>query len=116
MDAQHFSDRHRRSTRTISLVVFWLHDSMPVCVRRDGRFRAEILMETAQAVCVVSVQFPGQQGKSYDYLSPFPVEVGQLVVVSTKRGEATVEVVAVKAESEVATKSILRVAEKERDF
>ena len=57
-----------------------------------------------------SVRFPGS-ARTYDYLCPFDVTPGTLVVVSTKRGEATVEVVEVKENSEVATAEVLRVAE-----
>jgi ribosomal 50S subunit-recycling heat shock protein len=38
---------------------------------------------------------------------------GDKVIVATKRGETTVEVVAIKAESEMAEKQILRIAEEE---
>lgn len=56
---------------------------------------------------IASVQFPGST-KSYDYIAPFPVHIGQKVVVETRRGEAVVEVVAVKEKSDAATASLLR--------
>jgi hypothetical protein len=56
---------------------------------------------------IASVQFPGSP-RSYDYIAPFPVHVGMKVVVETRRGEAVVEVVGVKEQSEVATASLVR--------
>jgi len=56
---------------------------------------------------IASVQFPNSS-RSYDYIAPFPVHVGMKVVVETKRGEAVVEVVAVKESSEAATASLVR--------
>jgi len=58
----------------------------------------------------ISVRFHGSD-RTYDYLCPFDVSVGTRVVVGTRRGEATVEVVEVKEHSEVATAEVLRVAE-----
>lgn len=60
---------------------------------------------------VVAVKF-GRSEKTYDYFAPFQVVVGQKVVVETRRGgEAIVEVVEIKPESDRADKPILRVAE-----
>jgi hypothetical protein len=59
---------------------------------------------------VVSVKFKWGDG-TYDYFCDFPVSVGDKVVVETKRGEATVEVVEIKGESDKATKPVLRHAE-----
>lgn len=56
---------------------------------------------------IASVQFP-HSARTYDYLAPFPVHVGQKVVVETRRGEAVVEVVEVKEKSDRATASLLR--------
>lgn len=58
----------------------------------------------------VAVRFPGSD-RSYDYEAPFPVEIGQRVVVDTRRGEAVVEVVEIKTHSDRATASIKRIAE-----
>lgn len=58
----------------------------------------------------VSVRFPGST-RTYDYLCPFDVSVGTRVVVGTRRGDATAEVVEIKEHSEVATAQVLRVAE-----
>lgn len=63
---------------------------------------------------VASVKFKWEKGdRVYDYFVPsgLIVTVGDKVVVETKRGEADVEVVAIKAESEMAEKSILRKCE-----
>lgn len=59
---------------------------------------------------IAAVQFPGSD-RTYDYVAPFPVQVGQRVVVMTRRGEATVEVVEIKNHSDVARASLLRIAE-----
>lgn len=56
---------------------------------------------------IASVQFPGSS-RAYDYIAPFPVHIGQKVVVNTKRGEAVVEVVGIKEKSESATASLVR--------
>ena len=56
---------------------------------------------------IATVQFPGST-RAYDYIAPFPVHIGQKVVVETRRGEAVVEVVAIKERSENATASLLR--------
>jgi hypothetical protein len=62
---------------------------------------------------VVAVKF-GFSDKTYDYFADFPVEVGQKVVVPTKRGEAKVEIMAIKTESERAEMAILRIVETEQ--
>jgi len=56
---------------------------------------------------IASSQFPGSP-RTYDYVAPFPVHVGQRVIVETRRGEAVVEVVAIKETSDVAMASLLR--------
>jgi primosomal protein N' len=68
-----------------------------------------------KARAVAAVKFKWQKGddtKTYDYWVPEGLELkpGVKVVVEMKRGETTVEVVAIKAESEMAEKAILRVA------
>jgi hypothetical protein len=64
---------------------------------------------------IVAVRFPGSY-KVYDYLSLVPLAVGDLVVVETPRGEATVTVAELKAESTRAQAYVVRLAEKERDY
>lgn len=61
---------------------------------------------------IAAVKF-GFSDKTYDYLVPdgLDVELGAKVIVETKRGEATVEVVEIKTESDRAEKFILRAAE-----
>jgi hypothetical protein len=59
---------------------------------------------------IVAVKF-GFSDKTYDYFADFPVEVGQKVYVPTKRGEAKVEIMAIKTESERAELAILRIVE-----
>jgi len=69
-----------------------------------------------QARTAAAVKFKWQKDeKTYDYWVPegFEVRPGDKVVVETKRGETVVEVVAIKADSEMAEKSILRIAEPE---
>lgn len=56
----------------------------------------------------VSILFSGSQTR-YDYLCPYKVEVGDSVVVDTKRGEVTVVVVEVKDHSDKATAEVKRV-------
>jgi cell fate regulator YaaT (PSP1 superfamily) len=65
---------------------------------------------------VAAVRFKWQKGedtKTYDYFVPVGLELsaGDKVVVETKRGETEVEVVEIKAESEMASKPILRRAD-----
>lgn len=56
---------------------------------------------------IVAVKF-GFSDKTYDYFADFPVELSQKVFVETKRGEAKVQIVEVKTDSEAAEKAILR--------
>lgn len=60
-----------------------------------------------------SVSFKWNKEKTFDYLIPHGLElaVGDKVMVETKRGETEVEVVEIKAESEMASKLILRRAD-----
>jgi primosomal protein N' len=63
------------------------------------------------ALAIAAVKFKWQKDeKTYDYLIPAGLELepGDKVVVETKRGETEVEVVAIKAESEMAAKPVLR--------
>lgn len=67
---------------------------------------------------VAAVKFKWQKdgdAKTYDYFiaEGMTLKPGDKVVVETKRGETTVEVVEIKAESDMAEKSILRVADPE---
>ncbi|MEJ8571283.1 hypothetical protein [Microbaculum marinum] len=61
---------------------------------------------------VAAVKFKWSD-KTYDYFAPFPVEVGQKVIVETRRGETTVEIVEIKNGSDRAEKFLLRIAEPE---
>lgn len=68
------------------------------------------------SLTVAAVRFKWQKGedtKTYDYFVPHGLELspGDKVMVETKRGEAEVEVVEIKTESEMAAKRILRRAE-----
>lgn len=68
------------------------------------------------AIAVAAVKFKWQKGddqKTYDYLVPHGLELapGDKVMVETKRGETEVTVVEIKAESEMASKPILRRAD-----
>lgn len=61
-----------------------------------------------------AVKFKWQKDdKTYDYTVPAGLDLnpGDKVIVETKRGETEVEIVAIKAESEMAAKPILRRAE-----
>lgn len=63
---------------------------------------------------VAAVKFKWEKGdRAYDYFIPvgLDIKVGDKVMVETKRGEAEVEVVLIKAASDVAEKSILRKCE-----
>lgn len=63
---------------------------------------------------VAAVKFKWQKDeKTYDYFVPvgLVVNVGDKAMVETKRGEAEVEVMAIKTESEMAEKQILRKCE-----
>jgi|GEM_PF-1169515 len=58
---------------------------------------------------IVAVKFAWEKdGKTYDYFADFPVTVGQRIYVPTKRGEAKVEVMKIKTESEMASVAALR--------
>jgi primosomal protein N' len=74
-------------------------------------------METvAITLAVAAVKFKWQKDeKTYDYFIPkgMTVNVGDKVIVETTRGETTVEVMAIKPESEMAQKKIVRVVQPE---
>ncbi len=75
-------------------------------------------MTEATSLLVAVIKFKWQKDeKTYDYFIPvgLTVNVGDKVVVETARGETTVEVVAIKAESEMAQKKIVRVVEPEAE-
>lgn len=56
----------------------------------------------------------GSSERTYDYLCPFPVEIGQRVYVPTRKGgEAKVTVVEIKMASDSATVEALRIVEEE---
>ncbi len=72
--------------------------------------------DTATTRLAAAVKFKWQKGddsKTYDYFVPAGLELapGDKVLVETKRGEAEVEVVEVKTDSERADKEILRRAD-----
>ncbi|WP_245496213.1 hypothetical protein [Rhizobium leguminosarum] len=74
------------------------------------------MMTEATALAVAAIMFKWQKdGKTYDYFIPegMTVNVGDKVVVATARGETTVEVMEIKAESDMAQKKILRVVQPE---
>ncbi|MFJ6322304.1 MULTISPECIES: hypothetical protein [unclassified Rhizobium] len=71
---------------------------------------------TTSSLAIAAVRFKWQKAedaKSYDYFVPagLDLSVGDRVMVETKRGETEVEVVEIKAESEMAEKEILRRAD-----
>lgn len=73
-------------------------------------------MTEATALLVAAIKFKWQKDeKTYDYFIPagLTVNVGDKVVVETTRGETTVEVMAIKPESDLAQKKIVRVVEPE---
>ncbi len=75
-------------------------------------------MTEATALLVAAVKFKWQKDeKTYDYFIPaeLTVNVGDKVVVETARGETTVEVMAIKLESEMAQKKIVRVVDPEAE-
>ncbi|MGO4196888.1 hypothetical protein AB4Z13_16145 [Rhizobium sp. YAF28] len=75
-------------------------------------------MTEATSLLVAAIKFKWQKDeKTYDYFIPtgLTVNVGDKVVVETARGETTVEVVAIKAASEMAQKKIVRVVEREAE-
>jgi primosomal protein N' len=62
---------------------------------------------------IVAVKF-GSSERTYDYeATGFDVSVGQKVIIPMRGREVSVEVVEVKAESELAKVAILRIAEPE---
>lgn len=68
------------------------------------------------AFSVAAVRFKWQKGedqKTYDYLVPHGLELspGDKVMVETKHGQTEVTVVEIKAESEMASKPVLRRAD-----
>ncbi|KKX29574.1 hypothetical protein FDR95_00145 [Rhizobiaceae bacterium LC148] len=69
-------------------------------------------MTEAAPRTIVAVKFAWEKGeKTYDYFADFPVEVGQRIYVPTKRGEAKVEIMATKTESQMASVAALRPVE-----
>ena len=62
-----------------------------------------------------AVAFKWNKERTYDYAVPegLTVNIGDKVVVETARGETTVEVMAIKSESDLAQKKIVRVVEPE---
>lgn len=73
-------------------------------------------MTEATTLLVAAVKFKWQKDeKTYDYFIPgdLAVAVGDKVIVETARGETTVEVMAIKPESEMAQKKIVRLVEPE---
>ncbi|MGH0345522.1 hypothetical protein NKY44_17180 [Sinorhizobium meliloti] len=73
-------------------------------------------MIEATPLLVAVVKFKWQKDeKTYDYFIPgdLTVAVGDKVIVETARGETTVEVMAIKPNSEMAQKAIVRLVEPE---
>ncbi|ASP79626.1 hypothetical protein [Sinorhizobium meliloti] len=73
-------------------------------------------MTEATPLLVAAVKFKWQKDeKTYDYFIPgdLTVAVGDKVIVETARGETTVEVMAIKLNSEMAQKTIVRLVEPE---
>jgi cell fate regulator YaaT (PSP1 superfamily) len=71
-------------------------------------------MTDTDSLYVAAVKFKWQKDeKTYDYFIPttLTVNVGDKVVVETKRGETKVEVMEIKSSSDKAQKAILRVVE-----
>lgn len=63
------------------------------------------------ALAVAAIKFKWQKDdRTYDYFVPAGLELatGDKVIVETKRGETTVEVVEIKTQSDKAEKHILR--------
>ncbi|ULJ73637.1 hypothetical protein [Rhizobium gallicum] len=72
------------------------------------------LLTPARAVAAIKFKWQKEgDAKTYDYFVPQGLELapGDKVMVETKRGETEVEVVEIKAESEMASKPILRRAD-----
>ncbi|MDX0530779.1 hypothetical protein [Sinorhizobium medicae] len=73
-------------------------------------------MIEATPLLVAAVKFKWQKDeKTYDYFIPgdLTVAVGDKVIVETARGKTTVEVMAIKPNSEMAQKAIVRLVEPE---
>ncbi|MDX0937442.1 hypothetical protein GOE04_29035 [Sinorhizobium medicae] len=73
-------------------------------------------MIEATPLLVAAVKFKWQKDeKTYDYFIPgdLTVAVGDKVIVETARGKITVEVMAIKPNSEMAQKAIVRLVEPE---
>jgi hypothetical protein len=74
------------------------------------------LLTPARAIAAVKFKWQKEgDAKVYDYFIPEGMDLkpGDKAIVATKRGETTVEIVAIKAESEMAEKEILRIAEEQ---
>ena len=74
--------------------------------------------EITKTLAVAAIKFKWQKdGKTYDYFIPEGLELkpGDKVVVETARGETEVEVMAIKAESDMAAKVIIRRAEPQKE-
>ncbi|MEX2739965.1 hypothetical protein AB3480_00700 [Rhizobium mongolense] len=72
------------------------------------------LFTPARAVAAIKFKWQKEvDAKTYDYFVPHGLELapGDKVIVETKRGETEVEVVAIKTESAMAEKTILRRAD-----
>ncbi|NTJ46856.1 hypothetical protein G6K93_07490 [Agrobacterium rhizogenes] len=68
----------------------------------------------ARAVAAIKFKWQkGEDAKTYDYFVPAGLELqpGDKVMVPTKHGDKEVEVIEIKAESEMAEKEILRRAD-----
>ncbi len=75
------------------------------------------LLTKARAVAAVKFKWQkGDDARTYDYFVPegLNLKAGDKVIVETKRGETTVEVVEIKDASDLAEKAIIRVAEPEQ--
>jgi cell fate regulator YaaT (PSP1 superfamily) len=75
-------------------------------------------MSDTDLLYVAAIKFKWQKDeKTYDYFIPadLTVAIGDKVVVETTRGETTVEVMNIKAGSDKAQKSILRVVQPEAE-
>lgn len=69
-------------------------------------------------IAVAACKFKwSKDGQTYDYLIPpdLILKAGDKVIVETRRGEATVEVVEIKDESDKATAFIVRLEDPETD-
>lgn len=72
------------------------------------------LLTPARAVAAVKFKWHKDE-RTYDYFVPHGLDIhpGMKVVVETKRGETEVDVVAIKTESEMAAKAIIRIADEQ---